>query len=391
MAQSLTNLVATQAAVSPGGAGDGESLPSDLVTFDLEDLMNLRVGGHAKQVPENGERPVDLPADLPADLMGLSLLQLMDLPLRAPQVDQEDEPEVAEDDGGDDETVAAVDQTETGQEDGQDSGQSGGAAFSAADLDGDEEALSGDLLEGLGLESGDSLDGDDPLDGPLGKDGAPVAVAALQHLGLLISGDDAGPGSSALFGLPAAQSGAASPGIETLTGGTGNDVLNGGNGRDTLFGGAGDDTLFGGNGNDILDGGAGNDALFGGNGKDSLTWDQDDNIIDGGNGQDTLVAAGGNIDLTAYAGALTSIENIELAGDGAGTSVTLDAQDVLDISSTDILTVSGDLGDSIHAGSGWTDAGPNGSGSQVYTQMVAGNLATLVVDLDLAVNPDILL
>lgn len=370
-------------------------MPSDLVTFDLEELMNLRVGGRAKQDPENGERPADLPADLPgdlpADLTGLSLLQLMDLPLRAAPVDQEDEPEVAEDDGQDDETVAAVDQTKTGQEDsqdsGQDSGQSGGAAFSAADLDGDEEALSGDLLEGLGLESGDSLDGDDPLEG----DGAPVAVAALQHLGLLISGDDAGPGSSELFGLPAAQSGAASPGIQTLTGGAGNDVLNGGNGTDTLFGGAGDDTLFGGNGNDILDGGAGNDALFGGNGKDSLTWDQADNTIDGGNGQDTLVAAGGDIDLTTYGGVLTSIENIELAGDGAGTSLTLDAQDVLDISSTDILSVSGDLGDSIDAGGGWTDAGPNGSGSQVYTQMVAGNLVTLVVDLDLAVNPDILL
>jgi hypothetical protein len=184
-----------------------------------------------------------------------------------------------------------------------------------------------------------------------------------------------------LFALPASQSGAVSSGGQTFTGGNGDDVLNGG---------AGNDTLLGGNGKDMLDGGAGNDVLLGGNGRDSLIWDNVDNVIDGGNGQDTLVADGGNIDLTTYGGTLTSIEILELAGDGAGTSVTLDVQDVLDMSSTDILTVSGDSGDSIDAGSGWTDAGPDGNGSQVYTQMVAGSLATLVIDLDLAVNGDIL-
>ena len=381
MAQSLTNLVATQAAVSPGGAEDGEFLPSDLVALGLEDLMNLRVGGSAQRDPETAERPKERSADLPVDLTGLSLLQLMDLPLRAPQLDQEEEPEDTEDDGGDDETVAAVDQTKAGQGDGQDSGkesaQSGGAAFGAADLDGDGETLSEDLLEGLGLETGDSLDGDNPLE----NGGTPVAVTALQHLGLLISGGHAGPGSSELFALPASQSGAASPGGQTLTGGNGDDVLNGG---------AGNDTLLGGNGKDMLDGGAGDDVLLGGNGKDSLIWDNVDSVIDGGNGQDTLVADGGNIDLTTYGGTLTSIEILELAGDGADSSVTLDAQDVLDMSSTDILTVSGDLGDSIDAGSGWTDDGPDGNGSQIYTQMVAGSLATLVVDLDLAVNGDIL-
>ncbi len=57
---------------------------------------------------------------------------------------------------------------------------------------------------------------------------------------------------------------------------------------------------------------------------------------------------------------------------------------MLGISDTDILTVLGDAGDSIDAGTGWTDGGIVG-GFHVYTQ----GLATLNLDVDLAVNPDI--
>jgi hypothetical protein len=74
-----------------------------------------------------------------------------------------------------------------------------------------------------------------------------------------------------------------------------------------------------------------------------------------------------------------------MAGDGAGTRLTLDVQDVIDMSSNDTLTVSGDAGDSVDVGTGWTDFGITGS-VHVYTQ----GLARLEVDLDVTVNPDIL-
>jgi len=182
-------------------------------------------------------------------------------------------------------------------------------------------------------------------------------------------------------------------GDDSLTGNAGDDTLDGGNGNDTLLGGAGNDTLDGGNGKDLLDGGAGNDTLDGGTGKDtllggagndSLVWDKVDDIIDGGDGQDMLLAAGGNIKLNTYNGAITSIEQVEMSGDGAGTRLTLDAQDLLDMSSTGILTVSGDVGDSIEAGTGWVDVEVVG-GFHVYTQ----GGAFLEVDLDVTVNPDI--
>ena len=133
-----------------------------------------------------------------------------------------------------------------------------------------------------------------------------------------------------------------------------------------------------------MDGGNGKDTLDGGLGNDSLVWDKADDVIDGGGGQDALLADGEDIDLTTYSGAITGIEQVEMSGDGAGSRLTLDVQDVLDMSETDILTVSGDAGDSIDAGTGWIDGGVVGA-VHVYTQ----GPATLEVDLDVTVNPDI--
>ncbi len=45
----------------------------------------------------------------------------------------------------------------------------------------------------------------------------------------------------------------------------------------------------------------------------------------------------------------------------------------------------------ILTGTGWTDSGFDGGGNHIYTQMVGASLATLVVDPDVAVNPDILM
>ncbi len=167
-------------------------------------------------------------------------------------------------------------------------------------------------------------------------------------------------------------------------GGSGDDTIAGLDGDDMLTGGAGADWLDGGNGKDSLDGGLGADTLLGGNGKDTLTWDALDITIDGGNGQDTLLAGGADIDLTAFGGTLASVENIDLSGDNTANSVVLAAQDVLDMSSNGTVTIDGDIGDSVDAGIGWTDAGIAG-GFHVYTQ----GFATIQLDLDLTVNLDI--
>ena len=367
--------------------------------------------------------------DLPADLTALSLAQLMNLPLRRPQAEPEEEPEGAEDDAEDGETVPEVAQTQAGRDSEAAEAPpppAAGAAFSAPDLDGDAEADPEDRF-GRG-----EPEGDDALEGTA----SPGALGALQFAALLDAHDDGGPDSAAAFGTfgPAPGGGGSltltggagndvlaggagndslrgfagndsltgnggadtligDAGRDTLLGGAGNDTLDGGNGKDWLDGGAGNDTLDGGNGMDTLLGGAGDDSLDGGNGKDtldggagddSLVWDRVDGVIDGGDGQDTLLAGGEDIDLTTFTGAITSIEQVEMSGDGAGTRLTLDAQDVLDMSSTDILTISGDAGDSLEAGSGWTDGGVVGA-FHVYTQ----GLATLAVDLDVTVNADI--
>jgi len=65
-------------------------------------------------------------------------------------------------------------------------------------------------------------------------------------------------------------------------------------------------------------------------------------------------------------------------------NVTLTANDVMTASDDATLTIVGDGGDSVAAGSGWTDGGIV-SGFHVYTQ----GGATLLLDQDLSVNPDI--
>jgi hypothetical protein len=51
----------------------------------------------------------------------------------------------------------------------------------------------------------------------------------------------------------------------------------------------------------------------------------------------------------------------------------------------DTLTITGDSGDTVNAGAGWTDGGIVGS-NHIYTQGSGGTTATLVVDTDVAVN-----
>jgi hypothetical protein len=178
-------------------------------------------------------------------------------------------------------------------------------------------------------------------------------------------------------------------GVDTLIGGTGNDALFGERGADQLDGGSGADTLDGGDGNDLLDGGAGVDRLSGGNGDDTLIWRDADALLSGGAGTDTLSVAGGNINLGSLAGIASGIERIDLAADTGSNGATLSATDVIGLSDTDILTIAGTAADSVNAGTGWTDGGPDGAGNHVFTKLVGATLATLVVNEDVTVNADI--
>ena len=114
-------------------------------------------------------------------------------------------------------------------------------------------------------------------------------------------------------------------------------------------------------------------------------------MVDGGGNFDTLQADGTDIDVAAFAGSLSDVEQIDLATDGGANALTLTYQDVLDITgNADWLVIVGDAGDSLDAGTGWSDAGADSQGNAIYTQGFGGNLATVVVDPDVTVNLNIL-
>ena len=179
------------------------------------------------------------------------------------------------------------------------------------------------------------------------------------------------------------------PGDDSLIGTPGDDTILGYGGNDVLEGRAGNDTLYG-DGYDTLKGQGGSDTIIGEAGDDILFWDAGDAVMDGGTGTDTLRVAGGDVDLTTFTGTITGIEKVDLFDQPSGEGLILTAQDVLDISDTDTITVLGKNNDTVDAGTGWTDGGLDGSGNQIYTQMVGAQLATLLLDPDIAVNPDIL-
>lgn len=190
---------------------------------------------------------------------------------------------------------------------------------------------------------------------------------------------DGGAGDDSIWG---------GDGADMLIGGDGNDRLNGERGADTLDGGSGADAVNGQDGNDVLDGGAGLDSLSGGNGDDVLIWRGADAQFAGVAGTDTLRVASGDLALGSLAGIASGIERIDVAADTAANTLTLAAADVVSLSDTDTLTISGAAGDSVNAGTGWTDGGIV-AGNHIFTKLVGAALATLVINEDVTVNADI--
>jgi Ca2+-binding RTX toxin-like protein len=163
---------------------------------------------------------------------------------------------------------------------------------------------------------------------------------------------------------------------------TGNALANkltGNDGNNRLDGKGGNDVLNGGAGNDSLNGGAGNDKLNGGVGDDILVWGSTD-THDGAAGIDTLKITAGNLNLTAVVNSrIKNIEQIDMTGSNNNT-LTLNMDEVLAISSsTDTLTVLGNVGDVLSA-AGFVQ-GADSDGLRTYTN----GATTLLVDQDLNV------
>jgi VCBS repeat-containing protein len=152
--------------------------------------------------------------------------------------------------------------------------------------------------------------------------------------------------------------------IENVTGGTGNDTLTGDSNVNILDGGDGNDTLIGGAGNDILLGGAGDDILEGGAGADTL---------DGGAGTNTASYANS----PASSGATGVIVNLNFAlqhfflgaGSDARDDTLVNIQNVIGSNYNDNLTgnnvanvLSGGDGDDTLSGNGGNDTLDGGAG-----------------------------
>ncbi len=172
--------------------------------------------------------------------------------------------------------------------------------------------------------------------------------------------------------------------VEGVLGSDFGDTLTGDAAANELYGSDGADSLDGGAGSDVLDGGVGADSVLGGAGDDRIVWDATDSLIDGGTGTDSLITGKGALDLASAVDTVSGIDVIDMASDPAATNLTLTAADVLAISDTGTLTVTGDVADSVDAGAGWIDQGLDGAGNHVYTQIVGAETAMLIVAPDVA-------
>ena len=194
-----------------------------------------------------------------------------------------------------------------------------GTGFDVVDYTDSADAVSINL-DDSGNASGDPVTFISPVDGEIG--GGDAAGDSLSGIEGIIGGD----GNDFLFGNDS------------------DNYLNGGDGDDTLHGEGGNDTIIGGDGNDTIDGGAGTDTIDAGAGNDTIVFDATDSHVDGGAGIDTLLVAETTaLDFSNF----NNIEKIDLNDDGTDQHITLDLNDVLDMTGPagGILEITGGAGD----------------------------------------------
>lgn len=112
-------------------------------------------------------------------------------------------------------------------------------------------------------------------------------------------------------------------GNDFVDGGAGNDHIWAGEGDDYADGGAGNDVIYGQDGRDQLQGGSGQDMIFGGDGVDVLYGGTGNDTLDGGDDPDLLIGESGKDQI--------------LAVDGFVDFVMVDANDILDVDSFDVI------------------------------------------------------
>ncbi len=162
--------------------------------------------------------------------------------------------------------------------------------------------------------------------------------------------------------------------MANISGTSGDDIINGSAGSDKLIGGAGDDTI---------DGGIGSDFLNAGGGDDTIVFDEADYKILGGGGIDTLWFKGENQKLDLRNNKIINgIEKLWLDG-GGGHSVWFNAADIVRLSDTDQMIITGNAGNRIYPGSGWSFAGLTGDGQ---SQILTNGGAMLIVSLPVYVE-----
>ena len=176
-------------------------------------------------------------------------------------------------------------------------------------------------------------------------------------------------------------------GANTITGTAHADILIGNSGNDLLNGNAGNDTLLGGAGSDNLQGGLGDDAI---QLADLLGEFGATELIDGGVGNADvleLTGASQSLDLTTIANnRILGIEIVDLFGTGNNT-LALNVADLLALSTTsDLLRVDGDAGDTVNStGQNCAAGGVVTIGANEYNFYTNG-AATLLMDTDITQN-----
>ncbi len=159
---------------------------------------------------------------------------------------------------------------------------------------------------------------------------------------------------------------------------------------DGLVGTGGADVIVAGRGDDVITGNGGADVIIAGQGDDEIKIaDTTFKRIDGGSGTDILLLDGGGLtlDLTSIQDSrLTGIERIDLSG-GANT-VTLDLQEVLNISDTsNTLTVVRDINGTINIGSGWTQTNTQVINGDQHLTFSQGNATLILILLADIIDP----
>ena len=199
------------------------------------------------------------------------------------------------------------------------------------------QGMSGDdtLVGGLG---------NDALDGGLGSDTASwvyMQAPSSVNYGVMVN-LSSNPVSNLNFSgagnLASNRAWAGSADVDTLSG---IENITGSSYRDYLVGSS--------TGGSVIDGGGGKDTLIGGAGNDSFivnTHNTPDSI-DGGAGTDTITLKGlsGNYSLSTLQSdisTISSIETIDLRGDGQSTALSLGVVDILGIAGTNTITILAD-------------------------------------------------